>query len=105
MILNRIPDVRTGHSTTLEELQLTLNGLIDGSIIAYHIDRLVSDHFVQITNNGAYQKVNGWLPLQDRLLAIELKLSRIQESLRQAVARRETLRLLPFDPLGWPTPE
>ena len=46
--------------------------------------RLIADRFVVSSSPGRLQKINGWMPLQDRLVAVELKLQRIEEAMRQA---------------------
>jgi len=47
--------------------------------------RLIADRFVVCSSRGRLQKMNGWMPLQDRLVAVELKLQRIEEAMRQAL--------------------
>jgi hypothetical protein len=47
--------------------------------------RLITDRFVVSPSRGRLQKVNGWMPLQDRLVAVELKLTRIDEAMQQAL--------------------
>ena len=47
--------------------------------------RLVADRLVVLSSKSRLQKVNGWMPLQDRMVAVELKLSRVEEAMRQAL--------------------
>lgn len=89
MVLNRIPDVSTHRSTSLASLQRHYAGLVDGAVIAHQVERLVSDRFVSVTSKGTFQKINGWMPLHEQLVVVELKLSRFQEALHQAVANRD----------------
>jgi len=36
------------------------------------------------TKSGAYKSRNGWMPLQNKLIAVEMKLSRVRDALLQA---------------------
>ncbi len=45
----------------------------------------MNDGFIVRTDTQALQKINGWMPLQKRLVAVELKLSRVEEAISQAV--------------------
>ena len=88
-VLRRIPDSETGRTVTLRKLEKDFGGLIGRDAIAGEVDRLVSGRFVRVTARGSFQRLDGWFPLHDRLVTVELKLSRISEALRQAVANRE----------------
>lgn len=88
-LLARIPDRDTGRTVTLKKLQRDHSGLIDGETIVAEVDRLVATRFVQVTRRGSFQKINGWFPLHQRLVAVELKLSRIREALAQAISNRD----------------
>ncbi len=57
--------------------------------IAFELNRLERDKFIQRTPSGSIYKLNGWMPLQKKVVALELKLSRIQDVLRQAIANLE----------------
>lgn len=87
-LLARIPDRDTGRTITLKKLQRDHTGLVDAETIAAELGRLVSARLVHVTPRGSFQRVNGWVPLHDRLVAVELKLSRIGEALNQAIANR-----------------
>jgi hypothetical protein len=88
-LLARIPDRDEGRTITLKKLQSDHAGLVTGDTIAAEVGRLVAARFVQVTSRGSFQKVNGWLPLHNRLVTVELKLSRVREALRQAIANRD----------------
>jgi len=88
-VLTRIPDSETGRTVTLRRLEKDFGGLIGKGAIATEVDRLVSGRFVRVTARGSFQRLDGWFPLHERLVTVELKLSRISEVLRQAVANRE----------------
>jgi len=88
-LLARIPDRDTGRTVTLKKLQRDHAGLVDGERVAAEVARLVASRFVQVTRRGSFQKINGWSPLHQRLVTVELKLSRIREVLDQAIANRD----------------
>jgi hypothetical protein len=52
------------------------------------VEKLVADRFVLQTHTGSLQKLNGWVPLQKRIVAVELKLMRVSEALCQAASNR-----------------
>jgi hypothetical protein len=87
-ILNAVPDVEEGKSTTLEELAHSYQDLLAPTELSTEIDRLVAGKFVRRGENGSLQKVNGWVPLHTRLVALELKLNRVEEALAQAVSHQ-----------------
>ena len=53
-------------------------------MIVRHSNRLIAEGFVVRTTSGELQKRNGWFPMHKRLVAVELKLNRIEEVLSQA---------------------
>jgi len=84
-LLSMIPDREEVNSITLQRLHHPLAGFIDQARIEIELERLQRDRFVVQTPRGAFQRVNGWLPLHKKLVAVELKLSRIEDALCQAV--------------------
>jgi len=84
-LLLRIPDAETRQSTTLKKLVRQCAAAVPQEVVSQEIARLITDRFVISSSRGRLQKVNGWMPLQDRLVAIELKLSRIEEVMHQAL--------------------
>lgn len=84
-ILCRIPDVSTGQAVTLRRLVREYVPAIPEEVIIRETDRLVSDRYVVRKAWNRLQKQNGWVPLQQRLIALELKLSRIDEAMTQAL--------------------
>jgi hypothetical protein len=84
MLLLQIPDVETGKSVTVERLIRDCAPSISEDLVRRETSRLVADHFVVCLPRNRLQKVNGWIPLQDRMVAVELKLSRVDEAMRQA---------------------
>ena len=84
-ILLKIPDIETRKSVSIEHLMRKCGSSISAEAVKSETDRLMADGFVISTARGRLQKVNGWMPLQDRLVAVELKLSRIEEAMHQAM--------------------
>jgi hypothetical protein len=87
-ILNAIPDAVGGESITLEELAHKYQDLLTRAEVCAEIDKLFTGKFVRQGEDRALQRVNGWVPLQTRLVAIELKLNRVEEALGQAVSHQ-----------------
>lgn len=84
-LLLQIPEVESHKSTSLKRLVDVCSQAIPPDVIETELAKLISDHFVVSNSRGRLQKKNGWLPLQERLVAIELKLSRIEEAMAQAL--------------------
>jgi len=84
MLLLQVPDVETQKYTTLDRLMLRMPSL-SFETMCFEMERLVADRFVMRTGPVRLQKQNGWMPLQDQLVAIELKLTRIKEAMCQAL--------------------
>lgn len=85
MILSGIPNQEEGKSITIQRLKRKFSAFYDETTVAREVDRLVKDKFVQITSLGALNRLNGWLPLHKKIVALELKLTRISDALQQAV--------------------
>jgi hypothetical protein len=85
-ILQLIPDVDTGRRIKALSVFKTLAATLPGDIIAAEIERLVRDRFVVWRGKTCLQKVNGWAPLHRRIVAVELKLARVEDALAQAKA-------------------
>jgi hypothetical protein len=84
-LLSLVPDVKDDRSIGLGELLEAFRPFLDEDKLALELHRLVRGKFVIETPDGTYQKVNGWIPLHKRLVAVELKLTRISDVLHQAV--------------------
>lgn len=82
-VLLRIPDQETGKSVRLSTLVRTCSPSIPESIVRDEVNRLILQRFVR-EGRGGLQRANGWAPLHRRLVAVELKLNRIDEAMRQA---------------------
>jgi len=85
VLLLHIPDDEKKSWTTRDRLVRQFAPSIPEDVVSEQIDRLIADRFVVSSSRGRLQKVNGWMPLQDRLVAVELKLSRVAEAMRQAL--------------------
>jgi len=83
-LLLQIPDVETGNAIRLDALTRQCATSMSAEAVAKETERLIADRFVTSSPNGL-QKRNGWMPLQERLVAVELKLSRIDEVMHQAL--------------------
>jgi hypothetical protein len=85
VLLLQIPDAETKRSTTLSALLRKCMPSIPEEIIFQETAQLIADRFVISSSSGRLQKINGWMPLHDRLAAIELKLMRVEEAMHQAM--------------------
>lgn len=83
-ILLTIPDVKHHRRTSLEHLITKFSPSIPADVVVSEVERLVHGRFVRRSPRGALQKRNGWMPLHRSLVAVELKMSRIDEAMRQA---------------------
>jgi hypothetical protein len=88
LILSRIPDCDSGKSIGLKRLANELSHNVETGLLLRELDTLVRDRFVKSTDRGSFQKLNGWAPLHFRIVAVELKLSRISDAIDQALSNR-----------------
>jgi hypothetical protein len=87
-LLRHIPDQETGRAISPQQLERVYGNRVPAPVIATEIEKLVADRFVLWTRRGSLQKLNGWFPLQKRIVAVELKLMRVSEALCQAASNR-----------------
>jgi hypothetical protein len=87
-LLRCIPDLETGRSISVQQLERVYGNRIPAPVITTEVEKLVADRFVLQTRRGNLQKLNGWVPLQKRMVAVELKLARVSEALCQAASNR-----------------
>jgi hypothetical protein len=80
-LLRLVPLPENGH-TTAEEL----SGQIGKSVawVANELQDLAQHRFVRKLEDGSFQSLIGWAPLHSRIVAIELKLARVEEAIAQA---------------------
>lgn len=83
-VFNRIPDVQTNRSVKLADLLLGFGGFITEEELTRHLQHLIRSRFVTVTQNGHLQRRDGWVPLHKKIVAVELKLSRVEDALDQA---------------------
>jgi hypothetical protein len=87
-ILSRIPEADSGKSITLEKLKRELSDHLPSDFLSRELDLLVRGNFVTSPRSNFFQKANGWAPLHVRIVAVELKLTRVSEALSQAASNR-----------------
>ncbi len=87
-IMLNIPDEKDGTSITMKRLERLFSYRFDAKEIQREIEYLVKHRFVCSPKRNHFQRINGWMPLQKRIVAVELKLSRITEALHQAACHR-----------------
>jgi hypothetical protein len=83
-LLLKIPDIETNESITLRRLVRDCAPTISEDSVREHTNRLIEAGFVSCPSGDRLQRLNGWMPLHKRLIAVELKLSRVEEAMRQA---------------------
>jgi hypothetical protein len=86
LILSKIPDFETGRSISVARLSKQLGGTLDRDLLLREIDVLTRANFVKSSKRGSVQKLNGWVPIHTKLVAVELKLARVSEAVCQAVS-------------------
>ena len=89
MLLSHIPDENEAHPIEPAHLIGMFSEFFDEERIISELSRLERDKFVRKTNYGSFYKLNGWMPIHKKLVALELKLSRVWDVLNQAIANLE----------------
>ncbi len=87
-LLHQIPEVETGKAASFGSLARRSEDSLPAPQLRAELDWLEKHRFVQRTARGGVQRLNGWAPLQRKIIAVEMKLSRVQEALAQAHAHR-----------------
>lgn len=88
-LLLSLPDVNEGKSLSLSKLLKKFAGLISADELSAELEVLAQKRFIRVDGKGAFQKMNGWMPLHDRLVAVELKMDRVDDALSQARKNKE----------------
>jgi hypothetical protein len=83
-LLLMIPDVEKRESTNIPNLVRACGSVIPEETVVREVERLVREQFVVRSGSSRLQKLNGWVPLHERLVAVELKISKVAEALGQA---------------------
>jgi hypothetical protein len=86
-LLFEIPDAETGKRIGFRRLQKRLP-MLPPDALEHELEKLAQNGFVVQDPKGSFQKLNGWVPLHNRIVAVELKLSRTSEVLGQAASHR-----------------
>jgi len=81
-----IPDERRRRSITFDRLFALAGPYATRGKVQDELDRLIARRFVRRTARGSLRRNNGCMPMHERLVAVELKLSRIEDVLAQARA-------------------
>lgn len=87
-ILSRIPEADTGRSISFRKLNEDMADILPPDALSRELTLLAGGRFVTSPRLGFFQKINGWAPLHLKIVAVELKLSRVSEALGQAAANR-----------------
>lgn len=85
-LLRRVPSAETGESITLPMLSSVLGRPLND--VARDARALLARGFLVRCDGDAYQSRCAWVPLHRRIVAIELKVDRINEAIHQASAHR-----------------
>jgi hypothetical protein len=83
-LLMRVPHAESNRSITVRRLQREFAWLLDRRGLARELDGLVRQGFLVRQGRTRVQRLNGWAPLHTRLVAVELKLDRVEEAFHQA---------------------
>jgi len=86
-VLFQIPDAETGKSITIHQLRKRFP-MPAGDSVERELEKLSENGFVVRHRKHSFQRLNGWVPLHNRIVAVELKLSRTSEALGQAASHR-----------------
>jgi hypothetical protein len=84
-LLSLIPDRSERRTISLDELHAHFGVFLDRRRIEREVERLIADRFVEEVGAQAYSRNDRWIPLHKRLVAVELKLARIDDAFAQAV--------------------
>jgi len=83
-LLWQMPDEGSGRYSDLQQLMESYSPWATIDDVCNRIIELERRGFVTRDSQGRLQKRNGWFPLHKRLVAVEAKLSRVEESIWQA---------------------
>jgi hypothetical protein len=83
-LLSKIPDTHSGRSITCKRLQNELSEIMPPEVFDLELNHLIRSNFVHRPRSGLLQSRNGWAPLHKRIIAVELKLSRVTDGFAQA---------------------
>jgi hypothetical protein len=81
-ILQLVPDEESGMSIGIDELSAQTRQPVER--VARELKSLISGNFVKRNDDGSLTSAVSWAPLHTRIVALELKLDRIDEAINQA---------------------
>ena len=88
-LLLHIADYETENVTSFDELLEEFSYFYDEEELSHELGMLEKYRFIAHSPmHGGYQRMNGWMPIQKRLVALELKLHRVTEVIQQACLNR-----------------
>jgi hypothetical protein len=100
-VLSRIPDQESGAAVTFRRLHAESFACLSLDRLRAELEHLTRGKFIASPRRGAYHKLNGWAPLHHRIVAVELKLCKVSQALRQARSNlafaTESYMALPMD--------
>lgn len=85
-LLDMIPDIKEDRAVTLGTIARQSQGYSFPNGVESELALLIKSRFVVSPRRNHFQKVNGWAPIYDRIVAVELKLNRVAEALHQSAA-------------------
>jgi hypothetical protein len=83
-LLQLVPLPEIGRAATTEELSSQIGKSVEW--VASELGVLNRSRFVRKLADGSFQNLTGWAPLHRRIVAVELKLGRVEEAIAQARA-------------------
>ena len=86
VLLFAIPDSTSVKRVTRRSLVQEFTPTISEDSIIRFTDELIDSGFVDVGPRDRLIRVNGWVPLHKRLVAVELKLLRVEEVMSQALS-------------------
>ena len=85
-ILLKVPDEDAKRGLRPPRLAAHYAGLLSPEQVDRELEYLIKGRFVTVSRTGSLRRVNGWMPMHRSIVAVELKLHRVAEALRQARA-------------------
>jgi len=83
-LLSEIPEQESGAVVTFQRLHAESFGCLSPDRLRGELEHLINRKFISSPSPGAYHKLNGWAPLHRRIVAVELKLSKVSQAILQA---------------------
>ena len=84
-----IPSASSGRSISPEKLAAALGDYTDSGQIGRSLASLRKKRLVTATRQGNFRRSDRWLPVVESIIAVEFKLSRVEEVLLQATHHKD----------------